>query len=107
MELFWPLAVVRRVHVGSLLVLFDAALFNLYDGPQPGDARAQAWLACVVGHSDWLLLDHRFSCGHDGRHREHTFDSDPDRAIRWVSPAEVAGRIIVCDLRLHFLNSCF
>jgi putative copper resistance protein D len=58
MELFWPLAVVRWVHVGSLLVLFGAALFTLYDGPQPGDARAQAWLAwsAVLTGCCWIIV---------------------------------------------------
>jgi hypothetical protein len=53
MELFWPV-----VHVGSLLVLFDAALFNLYDGPQPGDARAQAWLAwsAILTGYCWIIV---------------------------------------------------
>jgi putative copper resistance protein D len=44
--------------ITTLLVLFGAALFTLYDGPQPGDARTQAWLAwsAVLTGCCWIII---------------------------------------------------
>src|SRR5262245_4009215 len=49
MELFWPLLVVRWLHLWSLLALFGAALFAVYGEAPPGDEAAlgkiKVWLA--------------------------------------------------------------
>jgi putative copper resistance protein D len=58
MDFFWPLVVVRCVHLGSLLILFGASLFALYNGPASGDRRMYRWLASLALATGclWLLL---------------------------------------------------
>lgn len=58
MDLFWPLVVVRYMHLGSLLILFGASVFALYDGRAPGDARTYRSLAllALVSGGVWLLV---------------------------------------------------
>jgi putative copper resistance protein D len=58
MDFFWPLVVVRYMHLGSLLILFGASLFALYDGRAPGDPRTYRWLAllALVSGGVWLLV---------------------------------------------------
>jgi putative copper resistance protein D len=58
MEFFWPLLVMRWLHLGSLLILFGASLFVFYDGRWPGDTttyRRLASLALVTGCC-WLVV---------------------------------------------------
>jgi putative copper resistance protein D len=52
MELFWPLVVVRALHLWSLLALFGASLFAIYGGCPPGGAQTlgklKVWLAGIA-----------------------------------------------------------
>lgn len=58
MDFFWPLVVVRWTHLGSLLILFGASLFALYDERQPEGMRPYAGLASVALATGigWLML---------------------------------------------------
>jgi putative copper resistance protein D len=58
MDLFWPLVIVRWMQLGSLLILFGASLFALYDGGQPDGTRPYAGWASValVTGLGWLML---------------------------------------------------
>ena len=63
MDLFWPLAAVRWLHLGSLFVLFGSTLFEIYGEPKTHIAASQVrtgqiWLAilALVSSGCWAGL---------------------------------------------------
>jgi putative copper resistance protein D len=58
MDFFWPLIVVRWMHLGSLLILFGASLFALYNGRQADDSKTFPWLAslALLTACGWIIV---------------------------------------------------
>lgn len=48
MDFFWPLILIRWIHLGSLLILFGASCFALYDRRLPDDTKTFPWLAWLA-----------------------------------------------------------
>src|SRR5262245_21973583 len=48
MDFFWPLILIRWIHLGSLLILFGASCFALYDRRLPDDTKTFPWLASLA-----------------------------------------------------------
>jgi len=48
MDFFWPLILIRWFHLGSLLILFGASCFALYDRRLPDDTKTFPWLASLA-----------------------------------------------------------
>jgi copper resistance protein D len=58
MDLSWPIAAARWLHLGSLLILLGAPFFALYVARQPEATRSYSWLAAValVTGCCWLIF---------------------------------------------------
>jgi hypothetical protein len=66
MDLFWPLLMLRWLHLWSLLVLFGSALFAIYGVPHPQRhapcnqalGRIDGWLAAMALAAGvaWVML---------------------------------------------------